>query len=59
MRCYNCPNTDRFVLLVELAVVVRGPSDFTDPEWSLGLECARCASTEVEGDAALLAARAG
>jgi hypothetical protein len=60
MRCLNCANTDCFVLVVELAVVARGPSDFVDPDWGLALECADCASTDVEGDpVALLAARSG
>lgn len=60
MHCLNCGNTDCFVLVVELAVLARGPSDFAAPDWTLGLECADCASTDVEGDpVGLLAARTG
>jgi len=60
MRCRNCGHTDRFVLLLELAVLTRGPADFSDPDWWLSLECAHCASTDVEGDpVALLAERVG
>lgn len=37
-----------------------GPPTFTDADWTLALECAACASTDVAGDpAALLAARTG
>lgn len=60
MRCHNCDNADRFVLLVELAVVTRGPDDFTDPDWSLSVQCPACASTDVAADPGkLLAARLG
>ena len=62
MRCRNCGNTDCFVLLVELTVLAcrRPPAGFLDPDWALSLECASCASTDVEGDpAALLAERTG
>jgi hypothetical protein len=60
MYCRNCGNTDRIVLLVELAVVVRGPRSFADPDWGLAVECPACASTDVDADpAALLAARCG
>lgn len=58
MRCLNCRNTDCFVLVAELTVLVRGLSAYTDPDWGLSLECADCASTDVEGDpVAVLAAR--
>lgn len=60
MRCHNCDNDDRFVLLAELAVVTRGPDDFADPDWTLSVQCSACASTDVAADpAALLAARLG
>lgn len=60
MRCLNCGQTDRIALVVELVVVARGPSEFTDPDWGFALECDHCASTDVEGDpVALLAARVG
>jgi len=60
MRCRNCGRTDRFVLLVELSVVARGPSEFSDPDWGLSVECRACASTDVVADpAALLAAWSG
>lgn len=55
MRCRNCGNTERFVLLVELAVVASPATPaFSDPDWALSLECRRCASTDVAGDPALL-----
>lgn len=58
MYCHNCGNTDGFVLVVELAVPVGGVDSCTG--WSLGLECHRCASTDVAGDpAAVLAAATG
>lgn len=58
MRCHNCANTDCFVLVLELAVLARGPADFVHPDWSLLLQCPACASTDVEGDpATLLSAR--
>lgn len=61
MRCRNCGNTGRFVLLVELAVVAAPQTlAFSDPDWALSLECHRCASTDVAGDPALLlSTRAG
>lgn len=57
--CHNCGNTERFVLLVVCATTVAGPDDFSDPEWSLSLECGACASTDVAGDPAVLLARHG
>lgn len=60
MRCQNCGSTECFVLVVELTVLVRPPSDFFAPDWGFALECADCASTDVEGDpVSLLSARAG
>ena len=60
MRCHNCDNADRFVLLVELAVTTTGPGEFSAPEWTLSVQCPTCASTDVDADpAALLAARSG
>lgn len=60
MYCLNCGNTDRFVLVVELTVLARRPSAFSDPDWGFALECDDCASTDVDGDpVGLLAARAG
>lgn len=60
MRCLNCGNTNPFVLVVELTVLAWEPGDFYAPDWSLGLECPDCASTDVEGDPAeVLAARIG
>ena len=60
MHCLNCGNTDCFVLVVELTVLVRGPADFFGPEWGLAVECAACASTDVDADpVALLSARIG
>lgn len=56
MYCHNCGNTDGFVLLVELAVPVGGYAP--GAEWSLGLECHRCASTDVAGDPAAVLATA-
>lgn len=58
MDCLNCGNTDWFVLALECTVRTRGPEEWADPRWSLSLQCASCASTDVEGDpVALLAAR--
>lgn len=60
MYCRNCGNTDCFVLVVELTVLVGGSADFFGPDWGLGVECADCASTDVEADpVAMLAARLG
>lgn len=60
MRCHNCDNVDRFVLLVELAVATRGPEDFSDPDWSLVVQCSTCASTDVTADpVTLLTSRLG
>lgn len=60
MRCLNCENTDPFVLVVELTVLARGRTAFSDPDWGFALECAECASTDVEGDpVSLLSARVG
>lgn len=60
MRCLNCGNTDRLVLVVECTVVARAPAEFSDPDWGLALECPDCASTDVTGDpVGLLAARTG
>ncbi|PSP80281.1 hypothetical protein BRC81_03600 [Halobacteriales archaeon QS_1_68_20] len=50
MRCHNCDNAERFVLLVELAVLARGPGEFSDPEWSLSVQCPDCGSTDVSAD---------
>lgn len=58
MRCRNCGQTDCFVLLVELVVLATAAREFRAPDWGLSLECAACASTDVDGDpVALLAAR--
>ena len=73
MRCRNCGQVDRFVLLVELAVVAHRTSeqsdscrevpdadwDLTDPDWNLSLACDACASTDVVGDPARLLAAYG
>ena len=60
MRCRNCGQTDCFVLLVELVVLANAVGEFRSPDWGLSLECAACASTDVDGDpVALLAARTG
>lgn len=57
--CHNCGNTERFVLLVICATTVTGSGGFSDPGWSLTLECECCASTDVAGDPAALLARHG
>lgn len=56
MRCRNCGHADGFVLLVELAVVVHGSSEFSAPDWGLSLECPACSSTDVEGNPGALLA---
>lgn len=50
MHCYNCGQTTRMRLLIELAVQIGADGRRRLPEWSVGLECPRCASTDVEAD---------
>ncbi|WP_254544500.1 hypothetical protein [Halomarina pelagica] len=54
MHCRNCGNTDRFVLLVELTCLVGSDDSRADPDWSIGAECPRCASTDLAGEPATL-----
>lgn len=59
MRCRNCGNSPPFVLLVELAVVVRGQSSLSDPDVGLSIQCPACASTDVDADPVALLTRGG
>ena len=60
MYCWNCGYTSRFVLVLELTVLVTPEGTLSNPDWALALECAACASTDVSGDpVSLLQSRTG
>ncbi len=50
MRCRNCGQTQRISLLIELSVQIDRCGTRRLPEWSVGTQCPRCASTDVEAD---------
>jgi hypothetical protein len=54
--CHNCERTDRFVLLADVAVGFSPGRGFDAPGLSLSLQCGYCASTDVAGDPAVVAA---
>ncbi|WP_266078058.1 hypothetical protein [Haladaptatus caseinilyticus] len=55
MTCRNCGHTDSFVLLLDIAAHVTG--DIEPLDWSFGVQCPSCESTDVVIEATDLLAR--
>lgn len=49
MYCRDCGHADHFVLFVELSVTLHADGERSDPGGTFGLQCPRCAGTDVRG----------
>lgn len=58
MRCRNCGQTRRMTLLIEFGVQVSATGARRLPDWNVGVQCPRCASTDVVADRGRLLASA-
>lgn len=58
MRCRNCGQTRRMTLLIELGIQIAADGRRRLPNWIVGVQCPRCASTDVDADRGRLLALA-